>query len=81
MVRAEDAVLHRDSAARNRRQLLAVCGLLLLAVGLVFGQTARHEFVNLNDEYVYDNPPVSGGLSVQGITWAFTHAMPPTGTP
>ena len=29
--------------------LLAVCGLLLLAVGLAFGQTAGFDFVNLDD--------------------------------
>ena len=38
------------SGARQRYLLLAVCGLLLLAVGLVFGQTVRHEFVNLDDD-------------------------------
>ena len=51
---------------------LAVCGLLVLAVGLVFGQTVRHEFVNLDDgSYVYENRQVSAGLTAQGISWAF----------
>ena len=39
-------------AARQRYQVLAVCGLLLLAVGLVFGQTVRHEFVNFDDDMI-----------------------------
>ena len=44
---ALDIVLMRQRP-RNYRlyTLLAVCGFLLLAVGLVFGQTLRHEFVN-----------------------------------
>ena len=64
----------------NRRQVLAVCGLLLLAVGLVFGQTVRHEFVNFDDDlYVYDNPQVSHGLTAAGIVWAFTHRYVATG--
>ena len=34
----------------------AVCGLVLLAVGLVFGQTAGFGFVNYDDEGgVYEN--------------------------
>ena len=41
---------------------LSVRGLLLLAVGLVFGQTASFGFVNYdNDRYVYENPMVSRG--------------------
>ena len=34
----------------DRVCLLAVCGLLLLAVGLVFGQTAGFGFVNYDDD-------------------------------
>ncbi len=49
-------------------------GLLLLAVGLVFGQTVHFEFVNFDDgEYVYQNPLVSRRLRAEAITWAFTH--------
>lgn len=52
---------------------VAVCGLLLLAVALVFGQTIRHEFIILDDPlYVYQNPIVSQGLTASGITQAFT---------
>ncbi len=62
------------SGTRKPYPMLAVCGLLLLAVGLVFGQTVGHEFVNFDDGwYVYDNPQISGGLSARGIVWVFTH--------
>ncbi len=46
---------------------------LLLAVVLVFGQTVRHDFVSYDDQqYVYENPRVTGGLTARGIAWAFT---------
>ena len=51
--------------------MLAVGLFLLLAVGLVFGQMLRHEFVNFDDApFVYENPRVTGGLTVPGIIWA-----------
>ena len=55
------------------RQVLAVCLLLLLAMGLVFGQTVNHEFINLDDDVcVSENPWVSDGLTARSIYWAFT---------
>ena len=65
------------AASRPQPRTLAptVCALLLLAVGLVFGQTIRHEFVNYDDgPYVVDNPQVTRGLSAEGLAWAFTHS-------
>ena len=59
----------------NRRNVLVVCGLLLLAVIAVFGQTARHGFVNLDDDvYVYENRHVRAGLTGGGIVWAFSES-------
>jgi Flp pilus assembly protein TadD len=43
-------------------------------VGLVFLQTVHYDFVNYDDDkYVYQNPPVVHGLSVQGTIWALTN--------
>ncbi|MBP1723982.1 MAG: hypothetical protein H6Q44_1687, partial [Deltaproteobacteria bacterium] len=59
--------------AHNTCTVAAVCGFLLLAVALVFGQTVGYEFVNYDDNsYVYENPQVAQGLSVRSIVWAFT---------
>jgi tetratricopeptide (TPR) repeat protein len=64
----------RPFEAWRSLRLLAVCGLLVLAVGLIFAQTGHHEFVNQDDpEYVFNNPHVSRGLGSDGIVWAFTH--------
>ena len=47
-----------------------------VAVALVFGQTLRHDFVNYDDdEYVYENPHVTQGLTATAIGWAFTDAF------
>ena len=52
---------------------LAVCGGLALLVAIVFGQTVRHDFIDLDDaRYVFNNPQVRRGLSAQGVVWAFT---------
>ena len=40
----------------------------------VFGQTLTHEFIDFDDRtYVYENPMVTRGLTLQGFIWAFTH--------
>ena len=53
--------------------VIAVCGLLVLLVGIVFGQTLRHGFIDWDDpQYVLNNPHVHGGLSLEGIAWAFS---------
>ena len=63
----------REVSPDNFSAAPVVCGLLLLAVALVFGQTVQHGFVNYDDNgYVSDNPQVTKGLTVQGIGWAFT---------
>jgi protein O-mannosyl-transferase len=52
---------------------LVVCGLLLVAVFVVFGQTAGHGFVNFDDDlYVYENRHVQEGLNVEAVRWAIT---------
>ena len=62
-----------DTGRRNSYLAIAVCGFLLLAIALVYGQTVRHEFVNFDDdEYIYENPKVAQGVTVEGIAWACT---------
>ena len=51
----------------------AICGFLLLAVGLVFGQTVRHEFIGYDDDgFVYQNPHITPGLTLSGLWWALS---------
>ena len=59
---------------RNRGRSWAVCLFLALAVWAVFGQTLHHDFVNYDDRfYIYENPAITRGLSLNGVVWAFTH--------
>ena len=49
--------------------------MLVAAVAVVFGQSLRNEFVNLDDDqYVTENPDVFTGLSLKNIGWAITSA-------
>ncbi len=51
----------------------AICGFLLLLVGLVFGQMLHHEFLDFDDDvFVYKNPHVTPGLTLSGLWWALT---------
>jgi protein O-mannosyl-transferase len=53
---------------------IAICIALAGLTWLIFGQTLWHDFVNYDDpRYVYENTRITGGLSISGIAWAFTH--------
>jgi protein O-mannosyl-transferase len=53
---------------------LGICIALAGLTWLVFGQTLWHDFINYDDpRYVYENTKITGGLSISGIAWAFTH--------
>jgi Flp pilus assembly protein TadD len=59
-----------------------ICALLALLVILVFGQTARQQFINYDDNwYVYANPEVTSGLTATGVLQAFTHKTEGLWTP
>ncbi|MFZ1935147.1 MAG: tetratricopeptide repeat protein [Thermoguttaceae bacterium] len=60
------------SSLSDRLSLLAVCA-LLLAVGLVFGQTSGFDFVNYDDDVgVYENRLVTGELTPRSLLAVFT---------
>jgi len=51
-----------------------ICACLALLTWGVFGQTLRYDFINYDDpRYVYENTNITGGLTIAGIVWAFTH--------
>ena len=64
-----------DNGQPERAPLtLPICILLVGLVGIVFGQTLHFDFVNFDDDqYVYQNPQITSGLSLSGIRWAFSH--------
>ena len=64
-----------SSRTSSERMVTAmICILLVGLVWIVFGQTLRHEFINYDDDqYVYENPRITDGLTLDGIQWALTH--------
>ncbi len=62
------------AVARLPLRAIGLISLLLVGVvGLVFHATLRHDFVNFDDDqYVYENAVVQGGLQPDGVKWAFT---------
>ena len=69
-----DGVAARPAPRTDRGRAGIVCLVLAAIVFIVFGQTLGHEFVNYDDnKYVYENPRIANGLSLDGIQWAFTH--------
>jgi len=56
---------------RTGRTLAVSCALVLMTFA-VYGQLRSHGFVNFDDDqYVYANPNVRGGLSAAGLRYAF----------
>jgi tetratricopeptide (TPR) repeat protein len=63
-----------DQRANSRVTSILVCLGLVVVTWAVFGQTLAHDFVNFDDHvYVYENPLVVRGLSIEGIIGAFAH--------
>jgi hypothetical protein len=59
----------------GRNADLAICVILLITIAAVFGQTVRFDFTDCDDTlYVNLNPHVNHGLSMEGISWAFTQS-------
>ncbi|MGH8093323.1 MAG: tetratricopeptide repeat protein [Chthoniobacterales bacterium] len=55
---------------------MGICLVLVAAVWIVFGQTARYGFINYDDGYyVYQNPSISNGLTCAGLIKAFTRPL------
>ena len=61
-------------------RVLAVCGLLVLAVGLVFAQTAGFRLVNYDDDK-YIRGPVVNALTAKTVSWAFAEPHQNNWTP
>jgi hypothetical protein len=73
MSRKQQKAAQSEPRDSQRRAALAVCGFLLLAVAIVFGETVDYGFVNYDDDVdVYENPAIRQGLGFDGIHWALT---------
>ena len=58
----------------SRTVIVTICGLLCLAVVLVFCQTGGYDFVNFDDDrYVYDNEHLNQGFTWDGLLFYAYH--------
>lgn len=65
------------ASQRGGPTTIAICAALALAVVGLYGQTARFQFVALDDLFVIVNrPEINHGLSAGGVRWAFTTIQP-----
>jgi len=62
-----------EPATRSHTFLIVGSLLLGCASLMVYAQTFHHGYVFYDDDwYVYDNPHVKAGLTIQSLSWAFT---------
>jgi tetratricopeptide (TPR) repeat protein len=60
-------------SARVSSARWAVSALLVAAVALDYVQTCGHDFINIDDAaYVFKNPQLRDGLTVDALVWAFS---------
>src|ERR1700747_2407188 len=61
-----------ETSSPSRLAFFMVCVAIIALIWIVFGQTLGHDFVNYDDKvYVYGNPLVKAGLSLNGLSRAF----------
>ncbi len=62
----------RSEASNQVRNIIAGLFLVLATLG-TYWQVQDHPFIHYDDDgYVFENTQVRGGLSVEGLRWAFT---------
>src|SRR5438270_5049356 len=58
----------------ERWLVIGVCVGLVAVTWFVFGQAVIFPFINYDDpEYIYEVPEINAGLTLHGLSWAFTH--------
>ena len=63
--------------AKNRFINIDVIGPLLflsLLIVALYWRVYGYDFVSLDDSFIYDNPQIKNGLSIDNIFWAFSNA-------
>ncbi|HTU25462.1 MAG TPA: tetratricopeptide repeat protein [Pirellulales bacterium] len=72
-VRADSNLAASAASPAELYWIWGVSACLVLTVGLVFGQTLGHPYLGYDDQvYVYNNPYVKAGLTLEGLWWALT---------
>lgn len=65
--------MHQFIDIKRHHKILAIYLLLILTIIVTYWQVKNFDFVNFDDPvYVTANPKVQSGLTIDGVTWAFT---------
>ncbi len=65
--------MNHTSSSSNHKTVVWICLALVALIWLVFGQALSFDFVNYDDNsYVYENPLVQNGITLDGIVRVFT---------
>jgi tetratricopeptide (TPR) repeat protein len=60
------------TATSKKHITIFICLMIVTVSLVVYGQIRQHAFVSFDDGlYVFDNPKVRSGLSMENVTWAF----------
>ena len=71
-IRESDSRTNRPRS-HDRAVVAILCAMLMLVIGLIYGQTADFEFLNYDDDaFVYQNRLVRGELTPQSLAAVFT---------
>ncbi len=71
---APEPALAPSAPASRGWELAGICAGLIVMVFCVFGQTVRFDFVDYDDNtYIYENPTVLKGLTLDGVRWASSY--------
>ena len=71
---ANKAAATQSAPSHDLWRIFGVSIFLVAITWIVFGQTLQFQFVNFDDgQYIYKNPHVARGLTIDGFVWAFTH--------
>jgi len=58
-----------------RHSFIFIPLLIILVTAAVYWQVQRFDFINYDDnEYVFDNPHIQDGITIDSIIWALTNA-------
>ncbi|MCP4345680.1 MAG: tetratricopeptide repeat protein [Desulfobacterales bacterium] len=67
-----DKIAYKTLSFNIRRDIL-VCLFLVISLLAVYSQVRNFDFINYDDDdYVYNNPHVKAGLTLENIAWTFT---------
>ena len=70
---SDDVAGLAEATLRDGIRFIAIYCALAALIWMTFGHAVGHPFINYDDqEYVYENPQITAGLTTPGVAAAFT---------